>query len=316
FDAKKEFNVNADAALFFADIGAGIEKSCKISSLYEPKKITRTFGKVGQRFVSNIDLYQTYKYLDGHSNLEWRQGVKHDASKIFVLTKRDNLLINGLKEQVNVEDELVYPFLKGSTLQKPIIKEAEHKIIITQKTLNQDTNYIKQKCPKLWAYLTRHSKIIDKRRSVIYKNRPRFSIFGIGDYSFSPYKVAIAGMYKKANFTLIYPIGKKPAMLDDTCYFLSFEHFNNAFFTWILLNSAEVEHFLSSIVFLDTKRPYTKDKLSRINLERLIKKITYQDVVKMYEEGLNQFVSHKFNKKEYDRFCLKVVLLSRTESPL
>ncbi|MFX0063061.1 MAG: SAM-dependent methyltransferase [Candidatus Hermodarchaeota archaeon] len=266
FDAKKEFKVNVDAALFVADIGTGIEESCRISSLYEPKKIIRTFGKVGQRFVSDIDLYQTYKYLDGQSNLEWRQGVKHDASKIFVLTKKDSVLINGLKERVDVEDELIYPFLKGSALQKPIIKEAEHKIIITQKTLNQDTDYIKQKCPKLWVYLTKHSGIIDKRKSVIYKNRPRFSIFGIGDYSFSPYKVAIASMYKKANFALVYPIDGKPVMLDDTCYFLSFEDFNNAFLTWKLLNSVEIKNFLTSIVFLDTKRPYTKDKLSRILL--------------------------------------------------
>ncbi|MFX1255938.1 MAG: methyltransferase [Promethearchaeota archaeon] len=316
-DPKKEFNVNADAALFIADIGAGIEEWCTIISLYKPKKIMRTFGKVDRRFVSNIDLYKKYKYLDGRSNLEWRQGVKHDVSKVFVLTKRDNLRINGLKEQVDIEDELVYPFLKGSALQKPVIKESEHRIVITQKTLNQDTGYIKEKYPKLWAYLTKHSKIIDKRRSVIYKNRPRFSIFGIGDYSFSPYKVAIAGMYKKANFALVYPIDRNPVMLDDTCYFLSFEDFNNAFFTWILLNSAEVENFLASIVFLDTKRPYTKDKLSRINLERLIKEITYQDVVKMYEEEFKQFVSHRFNRKDYDEFCLKVApTSSETGIPL
>ena len=35
-------------------------------------------------------------------------------------------------------------------------------------------------------------KILDNRKSSIYNKRPRFSIFGIGDYSFSKWKVAIS----------------------------------------------------------------------------------------------------------------------------
>ncbi|MFX0093758.1 MAG: hypothetical protein ACFFBD_18545, partial [Candidatus Hodarchaeota archaeon] len=303
-DAKKEFNVNVDAALFFTDIGRFIEESCEISSLYEPRKVIRTFGKVGQKFVSDIDLYQKFSYLDGHSSLEWRQGVKHDAAKIFVLTqKSEELLINGLNEPVDVEDDLIYCFLKGSSLKKPVIRETKQKIIITQKSIGQDTSYIEEKFPKLWAYLSKHREIIDKRRSIIYKKKPEFSIFGIGPYSFLPYKVAIAGMYKSPNFALVCPINDKPVMLDDTSYFLSFEYFNTAFFAWVLLNSTDVQNFLSSIVFLDSKRPYTKDKLTRIDLNRLAKSFTYYDIVETYEKKLIQFVPQfKFNEKDYEAF--------------
>ena len=51
----------------------------------------------------------------------------------------------------------------------------------------------------------------------------RFSIFGIGDYSFAKYKVTISGMYKRTTFSLVLPENDKPLMLDDTCYFIGFD---------------------------------------------------------------------------------------------
>ena len=35
-------------------------------------------------------------------------------------------------------------------------------------------------------------KLFERRKSIIYKNKPRFSIFGIGDYAFAKYKVGIS----------------------------------------------------------------------------------------------------------------------------
>lgn len=45
-------------------------------------------------------------------------------------------------------------------------------------------------------------------------------MFGIGDYSFAPYKVALSGFYKKPLFCLLY--ASKPVMTDDTAYFWHF----------------------------------------------------------------------------------------------
>ncbi len=40
--------------------------------------------------------------------------------------------------------------------------------------------------PKTWKYLLSHGEALDGRRSSIYQNRPRFSVFGIGRYSLAP----------------------------------------------------------------------------------------------------------------------------------
>lgn len=114
--------------------------------------------------------------------------------------------------------------------------------------------------------------------------KPDFSIFGIGDYSFAPYKVAISGMYKKSNFSLVMPINDKPVMLDDTCYFLSFNKYLDALFTLLILNSELVQSFLKSLTFVDSKRPYNKDTLMRIDLLEATKHLTLDDLLRSANE--------------------------------
>ncbi|MBI4647106.1 MAG: hypothetical protein HY738_11080, partial [Bacteroidia bacterium] len=104
------------------------------------------------------------------------------------------------------------------------------------------------------------------RKSNIYSNKPDYSIFGIGDYSFMPFKVSISGLYKSYSFSLILPQNGKPIMLDDTCYMLGFDNLEFAAYTLILLNSNKTKELLQSITFPDAKRIFTKDILMRIDL--------------------------------------------------
>ncbi|MEW6097018.1 MAG: methyltransferase [bacterium] len=302
-DAKREFNINAEGALLVADINIDGEGFCSVSSLYEPNIQLRKYGWLDNKFVSDIELYKENAYMDGHSPVEWRQGVKHDAEKIMVLRFTNGGLLNGLQESVEVEAELLYPFIKGSELvKKQVIRDTVNKIIITQTSPQEDTIHIKSKHPRLWNYLVSHSRYLDKRKSIIYKKRPRFSIFGIGDYSFKPYKVAISGLYKEPKFSLIFPSDNKPVMLDDTCYYLSFDSLNEAFFTWVLLNRDEVKKFLSSVVFLDSKRPYTKEILMRIDISKLAVGTSFDDIISAYNKRQEKYLEFEFKETEFVNF--------------
>ena len=301
-DAKKEFNINADACLFLAEIGVKQDKVCTISSLHQPTNPSKKFGWVGDRFVSDIEKYKHYQYLDGQSHLIWRQGVKHDAMKVLILTMSNNTLLNGFQEEVEIEKDLLFPFLKGSELRTPVIKESNKKIIVTQTVLKEATDYIAVKFPQLWNYLTRHASILDGRKSVIYKGRPRFSIFGIGDYAFKPYKIAISGFYKNPVFSLIVPIENRPVMLDDTSYYLFFDKFQDAFFNWVLLSLESTKEFLSSIIFLDSKRPYTKDSLMRLDLGKLAKTLSFDVVLDFYQKNLRKYAELEFDETLYSAY--------------
>ena len=113
---------------------------------------------------------------------------------------------------------------------------------------------------------------------MIYKDKPPFSIFGVGDYSFKPYKVAMSGLYKSSHFSLLLPVNGKPVMLDDTCYLLGFDSLGQAAVALGLLNSQPVQDFLKSIVFPDSKRPYTKDVLMRIDLQKVVSLVSAKSV--------------------------------------
>lgn len=265
-DANKEFDVAVEAALFCMRLGGGYSLTCNRYDFYTNKHID-IYGWVNDRFVSNINNYNRIKIIDGISQLTWWSGVKHDCAKVMELEKIDGKLINGLKEISDIESGIIYPLVKSSDLQTDFnLRKKDKYIIITQRNTSDDTKLLKHKFPLAYQYLEKHSDRLDKRGSRIYKGRPRFCIFGIGDYSFAKYKVGVSGLYKTPKFKLLTPIEGKAVMLDDTCYALGFNDLTTASITCRILNHDIVQRFIESIMFRDAKRPITKDLLMRIDI--------------------------------------------------
>lgn len=277
FNAKEIFNVSVEACLFFVEIKKNNNYCADRIKLYNLENNSLIY-KTDMGFIKDIFFTDILNYnieFEGEFQYEWRQGVKHDASKIMELSiNSENKFVNGFNEVIDIEDTLVYPLLKSSDIKKYNLDYIFKKyVIITQNKVGQSTKYIEKECPKLWNYLNTKRDIFNKRKSKIYKNSPPFSIFGIGDYSFSKYKVVISGFYKEPIFKMVK--NQKEVMLDDTCYFLSFNKEKEAMIATIILNSELTKKFLLSIVNIESKRPYTKKMLSRINLGAVLKKLGY-----------------------------------------
>lgn len=291
-DSKKEFNVSVEACLFYCNLNTESEFECSEFDFYsqnewittqrtqrkQEQRKAKRFGWFDGKFVSNIDTYLDTKDIDGESPFVWRQGLKHDCSSVMELDKVNGYYVNGLNEEIKLEDGLVYGILKSSDLKNTVINQTRKFTIVTQKKVGQETNYIKFDYPKTYQYLTEHIDNFSARKSSIYNNKPLFSIFGIGDYSFKPYKVAISGLYKTFHFTLILPQNGKPVMLDDTCYLIGFDKIEFAVYSLILLNSDTTVQLLQSVTFSDAKRTFTKDVLMRIDLSELAKRIDKTDL--------------------------------------
>jgi hypothetical protein len=276
-DSKHEFNVSVEASLFFLKLNSQPGFSCKEFNCYNSKLI-KEFGWIGDKFVSDIENYATSKDFDGESPFIWRQGIKHDCTKIMELDKQNGHFLNKLDEKVELESDLVYGFLKSSDLKNTVAQQTRKFTIVTQTKIGQETNYIKHDYPKTYCYLLAHKSFFDARKSSIYNNKPLFSIFGVGDYSFMPYKIAISGLYKTFHFTFVLPQGDKPVMLDDTCYFIGFEKIEFAAYTLSLLNSPKTIKLLESITFPDAKRTFTKDTLMRVDLFKLSQKVDFEEI--------------------------------------
>lgn len=268
-DAKTFFNVHVAACLLIIDFSAieTAKEGKQYDSLYS-QNYTSRIGMFGEKLIADLDQYSKIQILDGHFEYSWRSGIKHDACRIMELTITENGLINGFNNRINIEDTLLYPLLKSSDLAKNQLAPRK-KVIITQQKIGSDTAPIKRIAPLTWKYLCSYKSKLDQRKSSIYQNKPSFSIFGIGPYSFSAWKVAISSMYKNFNFVAVPPTDNKPIMLDDTCYFFPCHCEEEARFWTEVLNSSYCYSFIKALTFMDSKRPITIEVLGNISLMNL-----------------------------------------------
>lgn len=304
-DSKKEFNVSVEASLLITKFNTGISYDCGDYDFYNLHYYNK-FGWIGNKFVSNIELYSNTNDIDTQSPFVWRQGLKHDCSSIMDIEKKDNYFTNKNNDIFHLEDGMVYGFLKSSDLKNDIISNPRKYTIVTQKKIGDDTDCIRKEYPKTFDYLNKNKNIFDARKSSIYNNKPPFSIFGIGDYSFKPYKVAISGFYKTYFFTLVLPNENKPVMLDDTCYFIGFDNIEYAVYSLILLNSEISRNFLHSITFGDAKRIFTKDILMRVGIIEISKKID-DGYFKNELDKINKIYGLDISLELYDEYKNKLI---------
>jgi hypothetical protein len=274
FDAKRYFGAAVDACLLVFDVGSGRGRTeCPVYTLDEPERLRGSIGWRSGSLVSDVAAYDRFSYLlssrASHPLYTWRSGLKHDCADVMELEEVDGKLINGLNEPVDIEDSLVFPLRKGSDVARLNGPDRCKCVIVPQTVTGEDTAGIARKAPKTWAYLCGHGDRLDRRSSSIYRGRPRFSIFGVGPYTFAPWKVAVCGLYKRLTFAVVGPVEGKPTVFDDTVYHLSCASRPEAELLLDLLNSDAAQSLMGSMTFWDSKRPITAALLRRIDLVKL-----------------------------------------------
>jgi len=270
-ETEKYFNASVDSCLLFCEFSKIEQKTtCKIFESLSAENLSQEIGFKNNELIASIDLYEKWKYLNGGSTTKWRSGIKHDCSKVMELTQEADKYRNGFGELIELEEDFIYPLLKSSDLANGKLLPRRF-VLVTQKKASDDTTKISEIAPKTWNYLISKAELLDKRGSSIYKNRARFAIFGIGDYSFASWKIAISGFYKKLKFNVVGSYENKPIVLDDTCYFIPCESETEANKICALLNSEAGQEFFTSFIFWDAKRPITVDTLQKLSIAKLEK---------------------------------------------
>ena len=269
-DADRHFGASVEACLLTCNFVPGV--SSDECSGYENIDASDRFSTLAfrkGRVIADLNALNKYGHLHGTSPLKWRSGVKHDCSRVMELrAEGDGKFRNGMDRIISLEEDCLYPLLKSSEIVKRRRTPSRY-VLLTQKRIGENTAWIEQAAPRTWRYLQSNAIYLDRRASSIYKNRPRFSIFGVGRYSFAPWKVAISGFYRSLEFRCIGPVNERPTMVDDTCYFLPCETEGDAQRLVDLLNSESSRGFFRAFVFWDAKRPITAQLLACLDLARL-----------------------------------------------
>ncbi|MDE6059505.1 MAG: SAM-dependent methyltransferase [Clostridia bacterium] len=283
FNAQKVFNIGAAACLLVIEFNYSendIQTPCNV---YDFENFENPIERLNYSNGEILNLSLLDDIFNGKSCFEWRQGIKHDCSKVMELSYNGSCFINGNNEIVDIEKEYVFPLIKGSMFKQAVINVVSKYVIVTQTKIKEDTQPIKNIAPKTWQYLYKHLENFEKRKSSIYKNSPLFSMFGIGDYSFAKYKVGISGFYKRPFFALL-DGSKKPIMTDDTSYFINFDNHDMAYIAMLCLNNKKVKKYLMQISFQDAKRPYTKQILNNLDFEKIVNAISFNDIIQTETE--------------------------------
>jgi len=274
-NAQRHFGVAVDACLMlirFHPDSDNDNSHCHVFDSLDASEPSYKLGLRNDKLVSRVDIVDKYsKLINGnHPVFCWRSGIKHDCSNVMELKALpDGRFMNGLNVYVDIELDLLFPMLKSSDLANGKIESIHRFMLVPQRTISCNTEFIAASYPKTWKYLQSHADLLDKRKSAIYRGKPKFSIFGVGEYSFTPWKVAISGLYKSLMFRVIGPYKGKPVVFDDTCYFLAFRSEEESLLVKELLESKVCTEILDAFIFWDSKRPITKDILTLIDLQEI-----------------------------------------------
>jgi hypothetical protein len=278
-DARRWFGAEVEACLFRLTLGSLPGPRIDRVPVYPALGATVPTAEMGfarDRLVADLNAFQRAAFADGTCPIIWRQGLKHDAAAVMELTRvpadadRRAAWRNKQGEPVDVESTHVYPLLKGSDLSREeSATSPQRAVIVTQSRIGQDTRPLEQSAPRLWAYLTRHAPTFARRKSSIYDGQPPFALFGIGPYSFAPYKVAVSGLHKAVRFRVVGPVAGRPVMLDDTSYFLPCDSPEQAALVAAILDEDAARDLLHGLSFPGAKRPITKALLQRLDLDAI-----------------------------------------------
>jgi hypothetical protein len=265
-NAKKYFNASVESCLLFCKFdGVSTNYFCDVFNNLESIEYQRIGYRHNILVRDVVRFDRVSKLYHPNPELKWRSGVKHDCSNVMELTRVDDKLINGFGDIVDIEDTYLFPLLKGSDVAQNRIQDTDRYVLVTQKFVGESTAEIEHLAPKTWNYLESHSKYLDNRKSKIYLKNPRFSIFGVGSYTFTPWKIAICGLYKKLEFRLVGQLNNRSVIFDDTVYFISFDDRSSADLVFDFLSSTPARDFYSSLIFWDEKRPIKSSILNSLN---------------------------------------------------
>jgi type I restriction-modification system DNA methylase subunit len=200
-----------------------------------------------------------------HNPYEVRHGVVNDLNSVFfikILGKTSNNLLSIKNMQIGktkvknvetkIETDLVYPVIKPRHVKKWQIKGYYYVIIPHKKHGLNNESELRVNYPKTYNYLFSFRKDLLKRASRWFKgsDKPFYSLFGIGDYTFKPFKVVWSSIGYLPAFAVATKIkdqyiGEKVIIPDNTIGYISFDSIDEAHYVCGILNSNIVRKLFS-----------------------------------------------------------------------
>lgn len=190
-----------------------------------------------------------------------RHGVKDDAAAVFDLD-RDDL--------ADLEPNLVYPHLKSRHVRRWGTTGHDLRLVPQRKAGEDNEAELRKRLPRTYAYLESHREHLESRSSTWLDAGPFYSVFGLGPYTWKPYKVVWCRLGFRPAFAVVSTaddpdLGEKPVLPGDHYMFVATDDRREAHVLCALLNSAPYRRTLRDVAG-DGKASLSKAVVSRLHL--------------------------------------------------
>jgi DNA polymerase III epsilon subunit family exonuclease len=278
----------------------------------------------------------------GNSAYKARHGIVNDLNNVFFVIPKgvkgnNRLTIEnnpklGRRKKVSpftgeMEPDLIYPVIKADSLIKWGLTNYHYMVVPQQKVGGNNEAWLKENYPKTYEYLKYYKQDLDGRASKWFKgeDKPFYALFGIGEYSFAPYKISWCCMSFKPDFSVISSIkdeyvGMKQILPDNVMGYISVDSADEAHFICGVLNSSLVGDYLKSrsskskwgisidrvnkvpVPLFDPQNAiHKKISLLSQHLHHLVFEDVENPTIQTKEQELNQIVSELFQVSQTEQ---------------
>ena len=172
-----------------------------------------------------------------------RHGVKDDAKAVFSVD--DSLL-------AEIEPTHVYPYLRSKHVVKWGLFGHDRFLVPQRRAGEENEAAVERETPRTYDYLQRNRERLEARGSSWFDSGPFYSLFGLGPYTWAPYKVVWCRLGFKPHFAVVSTVddealGRKPVVPGDHCMFVGCDHADEAHYLCALLNATPYQQTLRDL---------------------------------------------------------------------
>lgn len=197
----------------------------------------------------------------GECEHDIRHGVKDDATEVYSIDR----------EQLDeLEHDHIYPYIKSKHVVKyGLFGHALH--LVPMKKANEDNETeLQNTCPKAYGYLDSNRQALEDRSSTWLDEGTFYNVFGLGEYTWSEYKVVWCRLGFKPHFAVVSTVddeelGEKMVVPGDHFMFISTDNKHEAHFLCGLLNSSIYQKSIRGIAS-EGKSSLSKTVISKLEL--------------------------------------------------
>ncbi|ERH12070.1 MAG: hypothetical protein J07HB67_01083, partial [halophilic archaeon J07HB67] len=197
----------------------------------------------------------------GECDHEIRHGLKDDATDVYSLDR----------EQVaELEHDHVYPYIDSRHVVKyGLFGHARHLVPVRKADEHNETE-LRRNCPQTYEYLAANREKLEARSSSWLDRGTFYNVFGLGEYTWSAYKVVWCRLGFKPHFAVVSTVdddllGEKRVVPGDHFMFIATDDRDEAHFLCGLLNSSIYQKCIEEIAS-GGKSSLSKAVVSRLEL--------------------------------------------------